>query len=1253
MPKPSQYEDALLDFSGGMNSGVAPLLLAKNQLAFAMNASLRGGFLKTRPPIKKLVLDFNGDAGLQQIVLHGLFQGAAYYRPDYGAESLLAQISGHLILFTNNVDSWLVSDVSIAGDLNDPGIFQVWMWQAEKWMIIQDGTGKLPIFFDGTSSRRSHGPGVLWGTTAADFTPPAIGETVTITLDSDFAGRYHEPFILNGEFYEALSGTEVGGQPTYLATITNVGDAPGITIPVGTSILSIPSTSSTNITLNRTLTQDFVLAKGQCIAAGFVEWTAVASTTVGLVPGNVIINDQYGDPQTWAINAAGDLSWPTQYCNPYPNTFHVVDTWPAGQVLQTVTHTGVAATLGIVAEAFIVPSVGNSVLVKLTSLYTGPLQQCTINGQPYKISKATQPAPPGPSTVLTVKNISDTSTSVAAFPKTLYSVPEIPAGRMGAYGMGCNCVCLTDGLSYIIGDVVGAGSGTSANGYRDAVLKMTQSSFLVGGGAFRLPGSGDIITAVFFPPLMDSSLGHGPLQIGTAFSIWSNYVVGTYPGTWSTLTNPIQTESLKDKGPLAQNSTIIVNSDTFFRSAEGVGTLILARRDFGSNTWGNRPSSNEIQRVLNPDSQSLLSYGSGMTFDNRYFTTLSPIISPHGVYHIGFGVMNFDLISSLRETLQPSWEGAWTGINALQVLTGRVNGVKRAFAFTFNINQNNIIELYEFLPDNTTSYQDNDQVPIFWVFETPLIFSRDIKSLNELCQLRDGEVYLSNIQGDVKVKVLYRPDYYPCWSTWREFEVCQSIDAANSQPGYRMRIGLGEPDVTPCEAGNNRPLRDGYFFQLRFEITGSCVFKGIRVSAIPKPQQEFAPVECSKMECQIIDCDVPQDLYEYSLQGTIPPAPPPPPPPPPGQDFKNLTVYSSVTCVGIISYVGTLPAWITIDTVNNKLIGASGTYSSSTQAAANALAQVALDQFKQAASTSNALICVPATLGNLVWSVVPGGDWLAHTPSIWFWCQYKTPGDTFQGLEVNINCFWNLDVMNLHGALGYCTTSYANNTGTLQNVKVAYNGPPSWGMDITNICGIRIIFMAIPTGQNNPIGIPTGASSYAGYWQSISPSGQCYVYVGYASDASGTGYSVVPANGLNYYAVLASTSPVSPTASSFSGLWKNHGSSELLYVAYASDNLGSGYSTNPGTGLKFYAAIFPSDYPLGNNAAVLFDRFTTGDGNIYGTIDYFSTPFVTVPVAPHSTVILKFAIQSHGDPNFAAGSGICLTTSGNFLLSLA
>jgi hypothetical protein len=825
------YLDFLAAFDAGVNGGIEPLLLPKNQLARAENATIRGAYISHRPPKMKRDFIFANPVD-QATVETGLFQGGGYYRPDYGTEQLIAQISGHLFSFIETGGKFTVADISVPGDLNDATVPKVWMWQAEKWLIVNDGSGALPIFYDGTTSRRSYGDSKLWGvnTSAAVFpNPRVIGEIITTILASPYTGPFGLPVIFNGEYYETASSASGG----YTAILTNVDDTRGNTIPTGS----------------------------QLIIKGMLVGTTNGSFNVqnGIVPGLYTVALFFNSPHA-SLNIGDTVNIPGLLYNANPCTVYAIfpngsygftlspsfsppllgpwGTVADGTTVMTVL-SGPNVIVGTTMADFIVPAVGATVIVTIDQTYTGSDGQTVfIGSSKYTIAKSTQ----GAGNSLYLKNVSDTTSAGVAMPTgshagDIISVPELPAGRMGAYGQGRVWYCGVDGISFGAGDIVGGASGSSANDYRDAVLKTTEQTFLPGGGTFRLPTSGDIITAMIFPAVLDNSLGQGPLQIGTQNSMFS---VNLPPDrtTW-TAVQLILPSSLVGKGPLGQASTIVSNSDVTFRAYDGTGSLIQARRDFtssGSLGGGNTPISREVSYIYDNDDQSLMVVGSAMTFDNRELRTYGPIQTSSGIVHSGLVSLNFDAVSNLRTKLPSAYEGAWTGLNILKVISGQVNGTRRGFAFILNSDTQKI-ELIEFLKSADTEMLDNGTDRISWNFDTPVIFNKDIKPLNELVKLTDGEIYTKDISGTVDIEVQYRPDFNPTWTTWHKFSITPTT--------WKPRMGLGLPSVTDCETNGNRAMRVGYFFQCRVIITGNIKWMGMRVAATVEPETVFANPICT------------------------------------------------------------------------------------------------------------------------------------------------------------------------------------------------------------------------------------------------------------------------------------------------------------------------------------------------------------------------------------------------------------------------
>lgn len=816
-----------------MDSGVAPVLLKKNQAAALVNATVRGAFAKTRPAYQRCTLTF-ASADLQALVERTLFQGCGYYRPDFGVEQLLAQLGGRLFAFTESGSgsrNFNVTDISVPGDVDDPTVGQAWMWQSEKWMIISDGTAKLPIFYDGTSSRRSYGPSVLLATIDTDFLAVDIGDTVTVHLSAPYTGPFNVPVLVNGFFYQTV-GSGAGG---YAAILTNLTDTPGATVPSGSNIVVQPD----SIGYIQTLTTGHFFGP----YLGYSDQYKIGFANAhGLGVGDALTIPTYGNPGHCGGNVTvGSVISATEIATVHPcfGGFNQGN-FQVGDLVQRASSAGPNVIVAITAADFVAPAVGANVTAAIDREYSGASGQSVwINGKLYTIAPA---PPPGPSVNLDLINLTDPTTpgDTISQPKEILSVPELPAGRMGAYGLGQNWMSLTDGLSFIVSDPVGGASGTPANNYRDAVLKYTELTFR--GGAFRVPSSGTIITSMTFTSVLDTSLGQGSLIVGTDSGMYSCIA----PVDFTSLPNingPILTASLIGQGPLGQNSTVLVNSDILFRINPGLASLILARREF--TTWGNTPISHEMEVIFDQDDRTLLQYSSAMVFNNRHLVTARPQVGPQGVFHSGLVTMNLDPVSSLRGKANPVYDGAWSGLNVLQLVQGKINGAQRSFAFSYNVTDQKI-ELYELLADGIES-ADNGTTAIPMVIETSVLFNQDVKPVNELVRLVNGELFLKDIIGTVHIKVSYKPDFYPCFVTWREWDVCQKETDSESKPGYRTRIGIGEPPDVPCEEGNNRPLNVGHFFQFRIELTGSVTFMALRVQAAQEPISDFAAPECEEV----------------------------------------------------------------------------------------------------------------------------------------------------------------------------------------------------------------------------------------------------------------------------------------------------------------------------------------------------------------------------------------------------------------------
>lgn len=177
-------------------------------------------------------------------------------------------------------------------------------------------------------------------------------------------------------------------------------------------------------------------------------------------------------------------------------------------------------------------------------------------------------------------------------------------------------------------------------------------------------------------------------------------------------------------------------------------------------------------------------------------------------------------------------------------------------------------------------------------------------------------------------------------------------------------------------------------------------------------------------------------------------------------------------------------------------------------------------------------------------------------------------------------------------------------------------------------------------------------------WRLAIPAAQsAYVYVAWASDASGTGFTTTFDASKPYIAFLNSTTPIgSPNAGNFAGLWKNYqgatgntgntgnngtngadGASAYVYIAYASDGTGTGFTTTFNVNLNFIA-IKNTTSPIASPSVSDF----TGLWKQYGTPALSATSPITyssgaIGINASSGNTANYVVQRDASGNFACG----------------
>jgi hypothetical protein len=813
---PNTVVDGFGPFPQGMNAGVPAQALPKDQAAMLTNGTLRGTFATTRPKRQKITLDYTGDFDGT-----GRFQDACYYMPDAGAQSIVAAIAGKLFQFTPSTSSVACKNIGISGDDNSADVSQHWLWQTEKWVIDQDGQS-VPRIFDGSSTRRSRNLTTIYGTVAVPGSIPDTGETVLLSLYAQYTGPMYSRVILfdnsvprvNLGYFETRPDTSAVSQVILTpATNTPTSGPPGTPIQASTD-------SSLNYVTNYSV--HYLSGSGNFYAT--LAFPLVQNTA------GIYYDITRGWPASFATQTfvGATFSWSDRGLCP---------DLPEGHLISGTGTPAQFTTLLLIKNAFTATPIGVEQTVTVETPYTGPEGAMVwINGLPFYIRKV----PIAASLNIALFNVTGTSGTAIPIDSIIVSIPELQIGKMGAYVQGRNWMALADGISFVASDEVGGSSGSIAFNYRDAVLCVTNNNLLAQGGSFRVPSSVGGIRFIVAMATLDASLGQGPVQVGTPTTIFS--CSASIAGQdWTTVTNPILTESLIGNGGMGQNGAVVVNGDLIMRSLDGLRSLILARREFA--TWGNTPISNEVRALLNNDPKELLPWCSVVFFDNRLLATTGMTAGAQGVYGAKTVAMNCDPVSSLRGKAPSIYDGVWDGLNVLKYVTGIFNGVQRCFAFVSNTTTN-LIELWETLPTleiedsatpDPTNYLDNGTDNITLSLETPVLFDElPGKEKNDLCRLTGGEMYVQDLFGDATFTVYFRPDDDSVWHLWATWTVPLAAS-------YMPRMGFGEPPGD-TDATTGRPWREGYNFQFKFVVQGHCSIMGGRMSVAVLPTPTFAPL---------------------------------------------------------------------------------------------------------------------------------------------------------------------------------------------------------------------------------------------------------------------------------------------------------------------------------------------------------------------------------------------------------------------------
>ena len=441
----------------------------------------------------------------------------------------------------------------------------------------------------------------------------------------------------------------------------------------------------------------------------------------------------------------------------------------------------------------------------------------------------------------------------------LPNINEIPAATAMDYYNGQFWYANARQIS--AGDQVGGPSGNLANRFRDAIISVTENPLVLGGDGFTMPTNGGNIRAIKHSANMNATLGEGSLFIFTRSTIYSLSVPQTRTDWISTTaTNqPRLTVVQKVNGSVNDISVVHVNGDLFYQSLEpAVRSLQISVRNFGQ--WGNTPISQNEQRALQVNNRGLMRFSSGIEFDNRMLQLVLPKLTAEGmnVVHQAILPLDFDVVSNLNtgtgaEGMTPTvWEGAYDGLQHLQLFEADFGGLHRAFSVAMS-DLDGSINVWELTTSSRTENGDNR---VLWGFETAAYTWSTTGLEVKFKHLKGGECWIDKVFGTVEMDVYYRVDADPCWRLWFHHSICSARDCEEVEPvciypypgetfreGYKFSVVFPEPQAA-CDSMGVRPSTIGYQFQVKIILKGWCRVRGLVLYAMEHTEPQYHGVAC-------------------------------------------------------------------------------------------------------------------------------------------------------------------------------------------------------------------------------------------------------------------------------------------------------------------------------------------------------------------------------------------------------------------------
>lgn len=438
-------------------------------------------------------------------------------------------------------------------------------------------------------------------------------------------------------------------------------------------------------------------------------------------------------------------------------------------------------------------------------------------------------------------------TAVSTFKTTLKFYSEgpvkidssVPVGSIMAYGNGR--LWVANGRYLYAGDLVGSDLNSE--------IKFSEIIYLSGGGSFFFDSE---ITALAFLPGPDTTTGQGDLIVFTKTDLHLVRASIYDRQLWQN-TSGMQRVVFKGRGAEGQDSVIVTDRDLYFRSQDGIRSLLQTSGvGSSSSTILSFSDSLEANRIISTDTSRWLEYTPAVLFDSRMLMGGAPKVqlisyssqSSESRFNIVFTkLISKDFNSGYFDgNPTPAYEGEWDGLQICKLVEGLVDGQKKCYAITCDPDGKN--SLYELTLDQKTdekldsrSLNTIKSEPISSYVETRRF---SFESPFEIKELIRADIGFSEVFGSLNWSLKYSPDFFSSFMPLQNgtFTVPGTTPVLTTPVPPTLPSGFkAQRTIKPsssCVANSKRQSNFGYMFQCKVSWTGYGKFTLFRLHAAKK-----------------------------------------------------------------------------------------------------------------------------------------------------------------------------------------------------------------------------------------------------------------------------------------------------------------------------------------------------------------------------------------------------------------------------------